>query len=66
MNSKHILKSTLTPKLHRKELQQQRCNGANSPGGNSQIQKSHSCSSLQTELQNANNTYNNYLTVHVS
>lgn len=59
MNSKYILKSTLTPKLARKELMK---------GSNSGLHKSHSCSSLQSaNLDSSTNPqYNNYLTVHVS
>lgn len=54
VNSKYILKSTLTPKLARKEL-------------NNGLQKSHSCSSLneQATIQ-SNGFYKNNLTVHVS
>jgi Neurotransmitter-gated ion-channel transmembrane region len=53
VNSKYILKSTLTPKPVRKEM-----------GG---LTKSHSCSSLDQEtITAATPTYNNYLTVHVS
>ncbi|XP_017784957.1 PREDICTED: glycine receptor subunit alpha-1-like [Nicrophorus vespilloides] len=60
VNSKYILKSTLTPKLARRELQ--RSNSMNN------LQKSHSCSSLdgvanKQRVQSEPN-YNNYLTVH--
>lgn len=53
VNSKYILKSTLTPRPTRKDM------GSN-------LQKSRSCSSLDntgTKPQNNNNTFNNYLTV---
>lgn len=52
VNSKYILKSTLTPRPSRKDM---------SPG----LQKSRSCSSLDGS-QNGQNSFNNYLTVHVS
>lgn len=52
VNSKYILKSTLTPRPTRKDM------GTN-------LQKSRSCSSLEGNKP-ANNTFNNYLTVHVS
>ncbi|XP_059614224.1 pH-sensitive chloride channel 2 [Phlebotomus argentipes] len=52
VNSKYILKSTLTPRPQRKEI-----------GGN--LQKSHSCSSLDAQsITTAAPSYNNYLTVH--
>ncbi|XP_037048239.1 pH-sensitive chloride channel 2-like isoform X2 [Bradysia coprophila] len=50
VNSKYILKSTLTPRPSRKDM---------SPG----LQKSRSCSSLDGS-QNGQNSFNNYLTVH--
>lgn len=53
VNSKYILKSTLTPKPTRKDM------GTN-------LQKSRSCSSLDGRKTADNNTFNNYLTVHVS
>lgn len=58
VNSKYILKCTLTPKLARKELLK--------TGSNSGLQKSHSCSSLQSANLDASTKpqYNNYLTVH--
>lgn len=59
VNSKYILKSTLTPRPMRKDL------GGSLPG----LQKSRSCSSLDGSTINSQNsvsTYNNYLTVHVS
>lgn len=61
VNSKYILKSTLTPRLARKELQKEL---QSSP----QLTKSRSCSSLQQETSSdpAGPGYNNYLTVHVS
>lgn len=62
VNSKYILKSTLTPRLARKELQKEL--QESSP----QLTKSRSCSSLQQETSSdpAGPGYNNYLTVHVS
>ncbi|XP_037965200.2 pH-sensitive chloride channel 2 [Plutella xylostella] len=59
VNSKYILKSTLTPRLARKELQKEL---QSSP----QLTKSRSCSSLQRESSTdpAGPAYNNYLTVH--
>ncbi|CAH2236783.1 jg8543 [Pararge aegeria aegeria] len=59
VNSKYILKSTLTPRLARKELQKEL---QSSP----QLTKSRSCSSLQQETSSdpAGPGYNNYLTVH--
>lgn len=64
VNSKYILKSTLTPRLARKELE--RSHSMNN------LHKSHSCSSLDgvsnknndLDGKGRNNTYNNYLTVH--
>lgn len=58
VNSKYILKSTLTPKLARKEL--------GLSNGSGSLQKSHSCSSLneQATIQ-SNGFYRNNLTVHV-
>lgn len=55
VNSKYILKSTLTPRLSRKEFQ-------------GSLQKSQSLSSLNGEqpVQPQIPCYNNYLTVHVS
>lgn len=53
VNSKYILKSTLTPRPTRKEI------GTN-------LQKSRSCSSLEGNKPQNNNSFNNYLTVHVS
>lgn len=53
VNSKYILKSTLTPRPQRKEI------GTN-------LQKSRSCSSLEGTTPTNNNSFNNYLTVHVS
>ncbi|KOB73899.1 Neurotransmitter gated ion channel [Operophtera brumata] len=60
VNSKYILKSTLTPRLARKELQKEL--EESSP----QLTKSRSCSSLQQETSTdpAGPGYNNYLTVH--
>ncbi|GBP41958.1 Glycine receptor subunit alpha-3 [Eumeta japonica] len=60
VNSKYILKSTLTPRLVRKEYQKEL--EQSSP----QLTKSHSCSSLRQETSTdpAGPTYNNYLTVH--
>ncbi|XP_075973508.1 secretory chloride channel isoform X2 [Anticarsia gemmatalis] len=60
VNSKYILKSTLTPRLARKELQKEL--QESSP----QLTKSRSCSSLNQETSNdpAGPGYNNYLTVH--
>ncbi|XP_028043941.1 glycine receptor subunit alphaZ1-like [Bombyx mandarina] len=61
VNSKYILKSTLTPRLARKELQKEI--QESSP----QLSKSRSCSSLQQEgscNDPAGPGYNNYLTVH--
>ncbi|XP_062546514.1 pH-sensitive chloride channel 2 [Armigeres subalbatus] len=51
-NSKYILKSTFTPVPSRKN--------------NGNLQKSHSCTSLdaQSTITASNNSYNNYLTVH--
>ncbi|KPJ08180.1 Glycine receptor subunit beta [Papilio machaon] len=59
VNSKYILKSTLTPRLARRELQKEL---QSSP----QLSKSRSCSSLQQETSSdpAGPGYNNYLTVH--
>ncbi|XP_022115649.1 pH-sensitive chloride channel 2 isoform X1 [Pieris rapae] len=59
VNSKYILKSTLTPRLARKELQKEL---QSSP----QLSKSRSCSSLNQETSSdpAGPGYNNYLTVH--
>ncbi|KAK5640700.1 hypothetical protein RI129_009247 [Pyrocoelia pectoralis] len=58
VNSKYILKSTLTPRLARKEFQKS--------SSMNQLHKSHSCSSLNDcGCNNRDNTYNNYLTVHV-
>ncbi|GAB0091713.1 pH-sensitive chloride channel 2 [Sergentomyia squamirostris] len=52
VNSKYILKSTLTPRPTRKEI------GTN-------LQKSHSCSSLDGQSNTTTvPSYNNYLTVH--
>ncbi|XP_031634966.1 glycine receptor subunit alpha-4-like [Contarinia nasturtii] len=51
VNSKYILKSTLTPRPQRKEM------GSN-------LQKSRSCSSLEGNTPTNNNSFNNYLTVH--
>lgn len=57
VNSKYILKSTLTPKLARRELQKS--------SSINQLQKSHSCSSLnECGCNNKDVSYNNYLTVH--
>ncbi|KAF5282474.1 hypothetical protein FQR65_LT14282 [Abscondita terminalis] len=57
VNSKYILKSTLTPKLARKELEKS--------SSMNQLQKSHSCSSLnECGCNNKDASYNNYLTVH--
>lgn len=53
MNSKYILKSTLTPRPARKDM------GTN-------LQKSRSCSSLEGNKSQNPNSFNNYLTVHVS
>ncbi|KRT81978.1 ion channel, partial [Oryctes borbonicus] len=56
-NSKYILKSTLTPRLARKELQQ----------SSSNLYKTRSCTSLNSRKvkdENNGNSYNNYLTVH--
>lgn len=54
VNSKYILKSTLTPKPTRKDM------GTN-------LQKSRSCSSLEGAKSSSKKTpFNNYLTVHVS
>lgn len=53
VNSKYILKSTLTPRPTRKDM-------------SSNLQKSRSCSSLEGNKPANNNTFNNYLTVHVS
>ncbi|XP_062706760.1 pH-sensitive chloride channel 2-like isoform X1 [Aedes albopictus] len=52
-NSKYILKSTFTPVPSRKNA-------------NGNLQKSHSCTSLdaQSTITASNNSYNNYLTVH--
>ncbi|XP_031765282.2 pH-sensitive chloride channel 2-like isoform X2 [Galleria mellonella] len=60
VNSKYILKSTLTPRLARKELQKEL--QESSP----QLSKSRSCSSLNqdTSTDPAGPGYNNYLTVH--
>lgn len=60
VNSKYILKSTLTPRLARKELQKEL--QESSP----QLSKSRSCSSLnqETSTDPAGPGYNNYLTVH--
>ncbi|CAK1547181.1 unnamed protein product [Leptosia nina] len=60
VNSKYILKSTLTPRLARKELQKEM--QESSP----QLSKSRSCSSLsqETSTEPAGPGYNNYLTVH--
>ncbi|CAH4032682.1 pH-sensitive chloride channel 2-like [Pieris brassicae] len=60
VNSKYILKSTLTPRLARKELQKEI--EESSP----QLSKSRSCSSLSQDTNNdpAGMGYNNYLTVH--
>ncbi|XP_018329746.1 glycine receptor subunit alpha-2-like [Agrilus planipennis] len=64
MTGKYILKSALTPKLARKELQKEWNNSLNS------LHKSHSCSSIVSSLDDKINngrkqpTYNNYLTVH--
>ncbi|KAJ0177206.1 hypothetical protein K1T71_007215 [Dendrolimus kikuchii] len=60
VNSKYILKSTLTPRLARKELQKEL--QESSP----QLSKSRSCSSLAQETSADPNGpgYNNYLTVH--
>ncbi|XP_063618491.1 pH-sensitive chloride channel 2-like isoform X2 [Cydia splendana] len=60
VNSKYILKSTLTPRLARKELQKEL--QESSP----QLTKSRSCSSLQreTSADPAGPGFNNYLTVH--
>lgn len=57
VNSKYILKSTLTPRPQRKHME----NG-------SPLQKSRSCSSLDGSQNGGQMTpnYNNYLTVHVS
>lgn len=52
VNSKYILKSTLTPRPTRKDM------GSN-------LQKSRSCSSLSSKKGQNNNNFNNYLTVHV-
>ncbi|OWR47009.1 neurotransmitter gated ion channel [Danaus plexippus plexippus] len=59
VNSKYILKSTLTPRLARKELQKEM---QSSP----QLSKSRSCSSLHQDASSDPNGpgYNNYLTVH--
>lgn len=56
VNSKYILKSTLTPRPTRREM--------NVSGS---LHKSHSCSSLDGEQNGGQSTpnYNNYLTVHV-
>lgn len=63
VNSKYILKSTLTPRPHRKEM--------NHSGGD--LHKSHSCTSLDghslstaTIAPASSGGFNNYLTVHVS
>ncbi|KAI4456334.1 neurotransmitter gated ion channel [Holotrichia oblita] len=59
VNSKYILKSTLTPRLARRELQQS--------NSTSSLYKTRSCSSLnsrKTKDEANANTYNNYLTVH--
>lgn len=67
VNSKYILKSTLTPRMARKDLQRS--------SSMSNLHKSRSCSSLDISntgkdcpMANANhhapNNYNNYLTVH--
>lgn len=58
VNSKYIFKSTLTPRLHRKEMMK----------GSGALQKSHSCSSLDNNSSSNSKLpqYNNYLTVHVS
>lgn len=53
VNSKYILKSTLTPRPTRKDI------GTN-------LQKSRSCSSLEGNKPANNNNFNNYLTVHVN
>ncbi|CAH0397896.1 unnamed protein product [Chilo suppressalis] len=60
VNSKYILKSTLTPRLARKEMQKELQNS--SP----QLTKSRSCSSLNQNHSTdpAGPAYNNYLTVH--
>ncbi|KAI5651857.1 neurotransmitter-gated ion-channel ligand binding domain-containing protein [Phthorimaea operculella] len=60
VNSKYILKSTLTPRLARKEFQKEVT--ASSP----QLSKSRSCTSLEQETSSdpAGPTFNNYLTVH--
>lgn len=62
VNSKYILKSTLTPRLARKELQREMRSSSPTPS----LTKSRSCSSLSQETSNDPNgpTYNNYLTVH--
>lgn len=60
VNSKYILKSTLTPRLARREL------GLNTESGG--LQKSRSCSSLNDSHQStiqANGHYRNNLTVQV-
>lgn len=51
VNSKYILKSTLTPRPTRKDIG---------------LVKSHSCSSLNGENLTEPQGYNNYLTVHVN
>ncbi|KAF5280509.1 hypothetical protein FQA39_LY18031 [Lamprigera yunnana] len=59
VNSKYILKSTLTPSLARKEFQKS--------SSMSKLHKSHSCSSLNDCGCNTKDNltaYNNYLTVH--
>ncbi|XP_013199982.1 pH-sensitive chloride channel 2 isoform X1 [Amyelois transitella] len=60
VNSKYILKSTLTPRLARKELQKEL--QETSP----QLSKSRSCSSLNQDTSSdpSGPAYNNYLTVH--
>lgn len=65
VNSKYILKSTLTPRMARRDLQRS--------SSMSNLHKSRSCSSLDianpkecamTNTHQAPNNYNNYLTVH--
>ncbi|XP_026332990.1 uncharacterized protein LOC113240011 [Hyposmocoma kahamanoa] len=61
VNSKYVLKSTLTPRLARKELQKELQDS--SP----QLSKSRSCTSLNQETSSdpaGPAGYNNYLTVH--
>lgn len=62
VNSKNILKNTLTPRLARRELQREL--GEHSPN----LTKSKSCTSLQQQTSNdpAGGAFNNYLTVNVS